>query len=297
MTLNALKARYMLATMRVITHAMPYFRLMRLHQPVGTWLLLWPCWWALALNGTTMLTPYILFALGAVAMRSSGCIINDMADREIDRQVERTRTRPLASGEVSMCGAFFLLFFLLVMALCVAGNLGKAVVLWGLIALIPVSLYPFMKRITWWPQLFLGATFNWGALMGFAAAGENLHPASIALYTGGIFWTLGYDTIYAHQDKVDDARIGVKSTALYLGDNTRNAVSVFYALAVGEWLLAAYLAGQSLWVILLFMPVAAHFIMQARTVDLDDPESCRRVFKSNSWLGALVFGAYFIGAL
>jgi len=262
----------------------PYLRLMRLHQPVGIWLLLWPCCWSIALaaNGTPPLSLLALFALGAVTMRSAGCIINDMADREFDRQVERTQNRPLASGELSMRQAGILLAILLLIAAALAFMVGPAAILWGALSLIPVAIYPFMKRISWWPQLFLGLTFNWGALMGWAAVRGGIEWPAILLYTGGIFWTLGYDTIYAHQDKADDARIGVKSTALRLGLRTKPAVALFYAAALFFWAIA----GANL---PLLLPVAAHSLWQVYSVDLDTPSSCRRAFKSNAWLGALVF--------
>ena len=263
---------------------------MRLHQPTGIWLLLWPCLWALMLAGAPRAV-FLWFALGAVVMRSAGCIINDMADREFDRKVERTRMRPLASGELSMRQAGLLLAFLLVLALDIAIALGMQVILWGAIALVPVVLYPFMKRISWWPQFFLGLTFNWGALMGFAAVSGHVPAAAFALYAGSLFWTLGYDTIYAHQDKKDDAQIGVRSTALRLGKNTKPFVAGFYLLALLGWGIAAQLSGRglSLWLV----AVAAQLLWQVWAVKLDEPDSCRSVFKSNVWLGALVIAAYY----
>jgi 4-hydroxybenzoate polyprenyltransferase len=252
----------------------PYIRLMRLHQPVGIWLLLWPCWWgmAMATHGLPLLSGLVLFALGAILMRSAGCIINDIADRDIDKLVERTRNRPLASGELSLRQAFMLLAALLVTAAGVVMLLGPVVFMWGVLSLAPVVIYPFMKRISWWPQLFLGFTFNWGALMGWAAVRGAVELPAIMLYIGGIFWTLGYDTIYAHQDKLDDARIGVKSTALRLGLKTKQALGVFYLLAILFWAL-----------------VQLHFGWQVCNVNLDDPASCRRIFVSNIALGLLVF--------
>lgn len=273
-----------------------YFRLMRLHAPVGIWLLLWPCWWAIALAGQGF--PWLLyglFAAGAVVMRSAGCIINDMADRDFDRQVERTKTRPLASGELSMRQASVLLGLLLATALAIAIMLGPVVVSWAAASLAFVIIYPFMKRLTWWPQLFLGLTFNWGALIGYAAVTGGMHPAAVALYLGGIFWTLGYDTIYAHQDKLDDARIGVKSTALKLGGATRKVVGLFYSLALVGWFAALLLAGGELLLPGALLALAgAHFCWQLKVVDLDKPDSCRDVFRSNTWLGAIVWLAYLL---
>lgn len=275
----------------------PYLRLMRLHQPVGIWLLLWPCWWSIALasHGYPSLKLLLLFAIGAVLMRSAGCIINDMADREFDKQVERTRTRPLASGELGMKQATILLCALLLCSLIIALLLGPAVMLWAALSLIPVAVYPFMKRISWWPQLFLGMTFNWGALMGWAAVRGAVDWPAVMLYIGGIFWTLGYDTIYAHQDKNDDQKIGIKSTALRLGENTKRAVAVFYALAVLCWLAAGNLALMHDSYYLLMIPVMVHFALQLRRLDIDNPLSCRQVFVSNVRLGLLMAMACLLG--
>jgi 4-hydroxybenzoate polyprenyltransferase len=268
----------------------PYLRLMRLHQPTGIWLLLWPCWWGLALasHGLPPLKFLLLFALGAVLMRSAGCIINDMADREFDKQVERTRTRPLANGELSSKQAMILLVILLAAAACIALALGWKTILWAALSLPLVVTYPFMKRISWWPQLFLGFTFNWGALMGWVAVAGSVQWAAVLLYIGGIFWTLGYDTIYAHQDKRDDAKIGVKSTALRLGNNKR-PIEIFYLLAVGSWALAGWVAGSGPWLFALLLLAQLQLGWQICNVDLGNPASCRRMFKSNLWLGFLLF--------
>jgi 4-hydroxybenzoate polyprenyltransferase len=272
---------------------------MRLHQPVGIWLLLWPCWWSIALasDGFPSLKILLLFVLGAVLMRSAGCIVNDIADRDIDRQVERTRTRPLASGELTMAQAVALLLLLLALSFMVAMALGPVVVLWAALALLPVAIYPWMKRISWWPQLFLGLTFNWGALMGWAAVRGTVEWPAIALYIGGIFWTLGYDTIYAHQDKKDDARIGIKSTARRLGENTKPAVAVFYLLALAGWVAAAALAGSSLWSFACLFATGLHLFWQVKKVNLDDPISCRRIFVSNAALGWLAFAGFLAESL
>jgi 4-hydroxybenzoate polyprenyltransferase len=267
---------------------------MRLHQPVGIWLLLWPCWWSIALasGGNPSLPLLALFALGAVLMRSAGCIINDIADREFDKQVERTRTRPLASGELSVKQALALLALLLLASAAIALHLGEVVTLWAALSLLPVVSYPFMKRISWWPQLFLGLTFNWGALMGWAAVRGTVDAPAIALYVGCVFWTLGYDTIYAHQDKKDDARIGVKSTALRLGEYTKKAVGLFYLLALSGWMAAAWLVGSAIWFFILLIGVMLQLGWQLCHVNLDDPASCRRIFVSNTKLGWLVFAAF-----
>ena len=269
----------------------PYLRLMRLHQPVGVWLLLWPCLWSvsLAAQGRPALLMLILFALGAVCMRSAGCIINDIVDRDIDKHVARTRARPLASGELSLNQALILLTFLLVLSASIALSLGGAVILWAALSLIPVSLYPWMKRITWWPQLFLGFTFNWGALMGWAAVTGSISYTALFLYAGGIFWTLGYDTIYAHQDKADDALIGVKSTALRLGAHSKRAITFFYVSAILCWIITGWLAHSGNFYIPCLILCQLHLLRQICIVNLDETASCRAVFKSNAWLGLLLF--------
>lgn len=266
---------------------------MRLHQPVGIWLLLWPCGWSIALASPGWPSPWLLalFALGALLMRSAGCIVNDIADRGFDRQVERTRTRPLASGELSVQQALALLALLLLLSLAVAVALGPLVVAWAAAALPLVAAYPFMKRITWWPQLFLGVTFNWGALLGWVAVKGAPELPALLLYLGGIFWTLGYDTLYAHQDKTDDARIGVKSTALRLGDATLRAVRGFYLLSVLCWAAAGWSAGAKPLYFALLLIAQCHLLGQTCRLDLSSPAACRNAFVSNVRLGAILFAA------
>lgn len=265
---------------------------MRLHQPVGIGLLLWPCLWSLALAGGRWRL-YAAFALGAVCMRGAGCIINDLWDRKVDAQVERTRTRPLASGEISVEAAVLLLGLLLLASWFVAGYLH--IVLWSAAALPLVATYPFMKRIIWWPQAFLGLTFNWGALLGAVAVCGHVTLPALLLYAGGIGWTLGYDTIYAHQDTADDARVGVKSTALRLHGQTKHWLAGFYGFAVACWALAGI--GMDALYFAVLIVVAAHFACQIRTLVLDDPASCLRVFKSNAWLGLIMFAACMAGKM
>jgi 4-hydroxybenzoate polyprenyltransferase len=267
-----------------------YLHLIRLHQPTGIWLLLWPCWWSLALASDAVPPPifFILFGLGAVLMRGAGCIVNDIADREFDKHVERTKTRPLASGELSLKQAVLLLCMLLAVSLWIAMLLGTAVLLWAALSLPLVALYPLMKRISWWPQLFLGFTFNWGALMGWAAMRGTVELPALVLYAGCVFWTLGYDTIYAHQDKTDDARIGVKSTALRLGQKTKPAVLIFYALAALLWGLSGWLAEAHAGFYVCLAATGAHLLWQVKSVDLENPISCRSRFAANSTLGWLM---------
>ncbi len=274
-------------------------RLMRLHQPVGIWLLLWPCWWSVALasNGKPSLLLLALFALGAVLMRSSGCIVNDIADRDLDKHVERTRNRPLASGEMTLHQSLLILFVLVSIAGLDALYLGKTVVLWALASLPLVITYPFMKRITWWPQLFLGFTFNWGALMGWAAVRGTVELPAVLLYAGGIFWTLGYDTIYAHQDKLDDAKVSIKSTALRLGERTRTVVGVFYLLAIAFWCAAGWAAGSGMLYFTCMALAQLHFGHQLCKVQPDDPLSCRKTFISNTKIGWFIFAGTLLSGM
>ena len=227
-------------------------------------------------------------------MRSAGCIVNDIADRDIDISVERTRTRPLASGELNLRQALVLLGVLLLLGLGIAMLLGKAVVMWSILVLVPVCIYPFMKRISWWPQLFLGFTFNWGAIMGWVAVRGEVELPALLLYAAGIFWTLGYDTIYAHQDKKDDARIGVKSTALRLGAKTPQGVGLFYLLATLLLAAAGWSAGRGTELYAILILVQLHFCWQLCTVNLEEPASCRRIFVSNITLGCLIFIGFMV---
>ena len=215
----------------------PYARLARLDRPIGIWLLLFPGWWGIALAARRWPDPVLmaLFALGALVMRGAGCTLNDIADRHYDRQVARTRMRPLPSGAVTVSQAVLFLIVQLAIGAAVLFSLNWPSILLGFLVLVPIGTYPFMKRITYWPQLFLGLNFNWGALLGWTAVMGAIGRPSVLLYIGGIFWTIGYDTIYAHQDKEDDIRIGVKSSALALGTKTR------------PWLLAFYIAALALW--------------------------------------------------
>lgn len=268
-----------------------YFRLMRLHQPTGIWLLLWPCWWSamLANHGLVPFRLLALFALGASVMRSAGCVLNDIVDRTFDAQVERTRTRPLASGEVSIREAVALLAVLLAIALCIALMMKPIVLVLSAASLFLVASYPFMKRITWWPQAFLGLTFNWGALLGWAAVTGSLAYTALLLYAGGIGWTLGYDTIYAHQDKEDDRKIGVKSTALLFGNNSKLWIAGFYGIAILFWNAAGLLEGRG-WPYFAGLGfVALHFIWQVYNVRLNDTASCLKIFRSNTIVGWLFF--------
>src|SRR5579871_3447991 len=263
----------------------PYARLARLDRPIGTWLLLFPCWWGLALAGSLDLRLYLVFGLGAVLMRGAGCTLNDIADRDLDRRVARTATRPLAAREITVLQAVGFMALLGAISFGLLLSLDRAAIELGVAVLGLVAIYPFMKRITWWPQFFLGLAFNWGALMGWAAVRGGLGLPALLLYAGGIAWTLGYDTIYAHQDKADDALVGIKSSARRLGDATKPWLAGFYMTAVILWATAGLAVGFGwpLWLALAL--TAGHFVWQIRTVALDRPDSCLAVFRANTGVG------------
>ncbi|HEX4888812.1 MAG TPA: 4-hydroxybenzoate octaprenyltransferase [Alphaproteobacteria bacterium] len=274
--------------------ARPYLRLARLDRPIGTWLLLWPCCWAIALaSGSLLLLP--LFALGAIVMRGAGCTFNDIVDRDLDAKVARTANRPLPSGAVSLPAAWAFLVAQACVGLMILLMLNPFAIAVGVASLLPVAVYPFMKRITYWPQLFLGLAFNWGALLGWAAAAGELAPPAIWLYLGGLFWTLGYDTIYALQDVEDDALIGVKSSALRLGARSRPAIAGFYGAAMALFALAGWTGGMGWGFWPLLGLAGAHLVWQARTLKIDDPANCLRLFRANRDFGALLFMAILAG--
>jgi 4-hydroxybenzoate polyprenyltransferase len=273
--------------------ARPYFRLARLDRPIGTWLLLIPCWWGAALAGDGWPDPIMiaLFAVGAIVMRGAGCVVNDMADRDFDARVARTANRPLASGAIGLKGALAFLGLLLAIGFAVLIQFNGFAIGVGIASLPLVAVYPFMKRITYWPQAWLGLTFNWGALVGWAAVTGGLAAPAFILYAAGFFWTLGYDTIYAHQDKEDDLLVGVKSTALRLGKATRPWLFGFFAVTIAL-LAAAGSAADLTWPYYAGLAVgAAHLAWQAATVDPDDPKDCLRKFKSNRDFALIVFVA------
>jgi 4-hydroxybenzoate polyprenyltransferase len=267
--------------------ARPYARLARLDRPIGTWLLLFPGWWGIALAARAWPDPKLmaLFALGALVMRGAGCTVNDIADRGYDAQVARTRLRPLPSGAVSVPQALVFLLLQLVLGGAVLFSLNRTSIAFGCAVLGLIAVYPFMKRITYWPQIFLGLNFNWGALIGWTAVTGRLAWPSVLLYLGGVFWTIGYDTIYAHQDKEDDVRIGLKSSALALGERTRPWLVVFYGIALLLWGTAGYLTGigAPFWVGLVL--AALQLGWQALRVEIDDPADCLAKFRSNRLVG------------
>lgn len=269
--------------------ARPYARLMRLDRPIGTWLLLFPGWWSIAMAWRDWENAWLFlaFGLGAVIMRGAGCTWNDITDRDFDGRVARTRTRPIPSGAVSLRQAYAFMIVLLFAGLGILLTFNRFAIVVGAASLVVVAIYPFMKRITWWPQFVLGLAFNWGALLGWAAVDGSLALPPVLLYVAGIFWTLGYDTIYAHQDKEDDALIGLKSTALKLGAHTRPFLYQMYALTVLLMAVMGWFMGYG-WAFYLFLAAAAaQLVWQARTVVLDNPADCLAKFRSNrlfAWL-------------
>jgi 4-hydroxybenzoate polyprenyltransferase len=277
--------------------ARPYARLMRLDRPIGTWLLLFPCWWALALAWTGWRDGWLfaLFGLGALVMRGAGCTYNDICDKDFDAQVARTADRPLPAGEVSVPQAWIFLAAELTVGLAILLALPAYAVWVGAASLVLVFTYPLMKRVTFWPQLFLGFAFNWGALLGWAAIREDLQWPAILLYIGGIFWTLGYDTIYAHQDKRDDPAAGVKSTALRLLFTSRPWIAGFYAATVAFFAASGIADGLG-WPFLAGLALgAAQLAWQVWDADLDDPKDCLAKFRSNRLFGWIVLAAIFAG--
>ena len=273
-----------------------YGLLARLDRPIGTWLLLIPCFWGLAIAGGTEAMLWApLFAVGAIAMRGAGCTINDMVDRDIDRLVERTRARPLASGRLGFREALIFLALQLGVGLLVLLFLPWTAAIIALCSMPFVIAYPFMKRVTYWPQAVLGLTFNWGVLVGYAVVMDGLGLPALLLYIAGIAWTLGYDTIYAHQDKEDDALIGVKSSALKLGDATHGWLYGFYAVMLGCLAAAGYAAGLGPLFFMALLPVAGVLVWNVHGLELDDPNDCLMRFRANRGLGLLVLVALLLG--
>jgi 4-hydroxybenzoate polyprenyltransferase len=281
----------------------PYLRLARLDRPIGSWLLLMPCWWSAALaaaiaNNIGRLPLVIaLFFVGAFAMRGAGCTWNDITDRDLDAKVERTRSRPIPAGQVSVPQALAFLVAQALIGLAVLLQFNRFAVATGIASLAIVAVYPFMKRITWWPQVVLGLAFSWGALMGFAVTLGRIDATALLLYGGSIAWVIGYDTIYAHQDAEDDALIGVKSTARLFGAHTHQALMVFYALAVLLIGVAMGLAGAGLAAWIGLAAFAAHLVWQIARLKIGDSALCLRVFKSNRDAGLLLFAGLLVDAV
>jgi len=273
----------------------PYLRLARADRPIGVWLLLWPCWWSLALAGMASSTDYpnllymALFAIGAIVMRGAGCAWNDIIDRDYDSRVARTRSRPIPSGQITVRQAQIFMCVLALIGLAILLQFNAFTVLLGFASLLPVAIYPFMKRLTDWPQAVLGLAFSWGALMGWAAVLGELSLPPLLLYGGAVAWTVGYDTIYAHQDKEDDALLGLKSTALKFGSRTKPWLTLFYVLAFTGIVSAGLAAGGGQTFCFIMAAGAAHLVWQTLTLDVSDEQNCLTRFRANRDFGAVVF--------
>jgi 4-hydroxybenzoate polyprenyltransferase len=289
----------------------PYLRLSRLDRPIGSWLLLLPCWWSAALAAvaaharasgpaqsvwTIVLWHSALFFVGAFAMRGAGCTWNDIVDRDLDRSVERTRSRPIPSGQVSVMQAALFLVLQSLVGLAVLLSFNAFTVALGVASLAIVLVYPFMKRITYWPQIVLGLAFSWGALMGWAGAFGRLDMPALLLYAGSISWVIGYDTIYAHQDRDDDALIGIKSTALLFGSHTKPMLALFYGAAVILIGAAGFGAGAGVVFALCLVAFGGHLVWQVVRLDIADPDNCLAVFKSDRDAGLILFAGLLLDA-
>ncbi|MDV6227718.1 4-hydroxybenzoate octaprenyltransferase [Nitratireductor aquimarinus] len=296
---------------RVMPQAMwPYAQLARWDRPIGWQLLLWPCWWSAALAAAAYARPGApledvlpslwnlgLFLIGAIAMRGAGCTYNDIVDQRIDDAVERTRSRPLPSGQVSRKQAWAFLIAQALVGLLVLVQFNIFAIALGFASLAVVAIYPFAKRFTDWPQLFLGLAFSWGALMGWAADFESLTLAPVLLYFGSILWVIGYDTIYAHQDKEDDAIVGVRSTARLFGDRTRQWLIALYGGALLFFAVAFALAEVPMPALAGLIAAGAHMARQIRVIDIDNPDQCLALFRSNNVVGWLIFLGLIGGSL
>jgi 4-hydroxybenzoate polyprenyltransferase len=276
----------------------PYASLMRLDRPIGTWLLYWPCAWSVALAGVGGRWDLFLWlGLGAFAMRSAGCVYNDLVDRDLDRKVDRTRLRPLASGRVSVRSALILIGLLSLIGLLVLLQLNCPAAIVALVSIAPVAAYPFMKRITWWPQAWLGLVFSWGALVGWPAVTGSLSWTPLLLWFGSIAWVIGYDTLYAIQDIEDDALVGVKSSARRLGDHAALGIGIFYLTAVILWGAAIWTVRPDWLALATLVPAALHLSAQVARADPANGQLALRLFRSNRLCGLLVFLAMLVVGL
>jgi len=284
------------------SYARPYLRLARLDRPIGSWLLLMPCVWSVGLAGMhndrfPNLWHIVLFFIGAFAMRGAGCTWNDLVDRDLDGRVERTRSRPIPSGQVTVMQATMFMVAQALIGFLVLIQFNRFTVATGIASLMVVVVYPFMKRITYWPQIFLGLAFSWGALMGWPAAFGRLDWPAIVLYIGSILWVIGYDTIYAHQDRDDDLLIGIKSTALLFGERTPTMLATFYAGAIVFIAAAGFMAGGGIIFTIGIVAFSAHLAWQVSRLDIDDPAHCLVLFKSNRDAGLILFAAMLVDAV
>lgn len=272
----------------------PYALLARFDRPIGWWLLFWPCAFGIALAGGLREHWDLLFwmLIGAIAMRGAGCVWNDMVDRDLDRQVARTASRPIASGMVSMRAAAIWAGILCLIGLAVLVQLPWTAQVVAVASVLLVAAYPFMKRITWWPQAWLGMVYSWGALVGWVAVGGPVGPAMVLLYMGCILWTVGYDTIYALQDIEDDALVGVKSSARAMGKHVRGGVAFCYAAALALWGAAIWQVRPDAVALVALMPITLHFIGQVATLDLHNGADALAKFRSNRFAGLLILAAF-----
>lgn len=281
----------------------PYGRLARWDRPIGWWLLLWPCWWSAALAAIAAERPLpnlwhlALFLIGAIAMRGAGCTYNDLVDRDIDAMVERTRNRPIPSGAVTPLQAMIFLGLQALLGLVVLLQFNRFTILLGFASLLVIAVYPFMKRISNWPQFVLGLAFSWGALVGWTAAFGSLAWPALLLYAAAIAWTIGYDTIYAHQDKEDDAIIGVRSTALLFGGRTKPALTALYGLAVVLMAAAFVLADAGPLAFAGLLAGAGHLGWQVVSLQINDPDNCLARFRANRTTGWIIFAGLVVDAL
>jgi len=276
----------------------PFASLMRLDRPIGSWLLYWPCAWSVALAGVGGRWDLFLWlGLGAFAMRSAGCVYNDIVDRDLDRSVERTRLRPIASRRVTLESAWLLIVGLCLLGLVVLLQLNVTAAVIALVSIAPVAAYPFMKRITWWPQAWLGLVFSWGALVGWPAVTASLSWTAFLLWFGSIAWVIGYDTLYAIQDIEDDALVCVKSSARRLGDKAPLGIGIFYVIALLLWAAAIWRVRPDWLALLTLLPAALHLANQALRADPKDGELALRLFRSNRSCGLLVFLAMLVVGL
>ena len=271
-----------------------YARLARLDRPIGWWLLLIPCWWSLTLaqiaqgGGAPNWLYALLFLIGAIIMRGAGCTLNDIADRDYDARVERTRGRPIPSGAASVKGAILFLIAQCLLGLVILLQFNWTTVIIGAASLVLVVIYPFMKRFTYWPQVFLGLAFNWGALVGWSAIHGAISTAPLLLYAGGIAWTLAYDTIYAHQDKEDDLLVGIKSTAIRFGAASPYWIGAFFIAALVLIDAALWLAQAGLLAHIGIVGAALHAAWQYARLDINDPTRCLMLFRSNRFFGLII---------
>jgi len=272
-----------------------FIQLTRLNRPIGFLLLFWPCAWGLTLgyyfNSTSelYLKYIILFFLGSVLMRSAGCIFNDIVDRDLDKKVERTKKRPIASGKISVLESFIYIVLLCLISLLILLQFNKLTIILGMGSMILAFAYPFMKRITYWPQLFLGLTFNWGIIMGWTSLTNNISLEPFLLYISAIFWTLGYDTIYGLQDIHDDEIIGVKSTSIKFKNNPKVFVGTCYCLCALFILIMFFMMEINKYILFFSIPFVTSLFYQIRIFDIKNAESCLTAFKFNNFSGLLNF--------